>query len=161
VDLLVEVLPIKHVGQPGEAVAAIEDRTEDLPGPAEGVNEEHVEGEWDGTVVHDVGVLEVDCGVLDIVAGIQEQLSLAVELECLRWLIYLISALEVLRGTLGQFGLCSPDDLVQVLHLAKVTLGLVHKSGLSLGESSEGLLAEERLVGSAGIHQESVHHSFY
>ena len=99
--------------------------------------------------------------MLDVVAGVQKQLTFAVELEGLRWLIDFICALEILGGTLGQLCLRGPHDLVQVLHLAEVTLGLVHKVGLPLGECREGLFAEERLVGSAGIHQESVHHSFY
>ena len=119
VDLLLEVLPVEDVGEPGEGITHIEDDGGQLPGPAEGVNEEDVVGEGDEGVVHAVWVLQVNRAVLDVIAGVQEQLTVAVELESLRGLVDLVCALEVLSGTLGQLCLRCPHDFVQVLDLAE------------------------------------------
>jgi len=69
VDLLVEALPVEDVGHPGQTVGHVEEGQGDLPGPEEGVDEEHVPRKGHQTVVHAVGVLEVNDGVLDVVAG--------------------------------------------------------------------------------------------
>ena len=80
VDLLLEVLPVEHVGHPGEAAREVEEDLGELPGPAEGIDEEDVECEGDEGVVHNVGVLEVNSAVLDVVAGVKEELTITVEL---------------------------------------------------------------------------------
>lgn len=78
-DLLLEVLPVEHVGHPGEAAREVEEDLGELPGPAEGIDEEDVECEGDEGVVHNVGVLEVNSAVLDVVAGVKEELAITVE----------------------------------------------------------------------------------
>ena len=42
VNLLVQALPVEHVGQPGKTVCSVEEGECDLPGPAERVHEEDV-----------------------------------------------------------------------------------------------------------------------
>ena len=59
-DLLVQALPVEHVGHPGETVREVQEGERHLPGPVEGVHEEDVPREWHQTVVHAVWVLEVD-----------------------------------------------------------------------------------------------------
>lgn len=67
--------------------------------------------------------------MLNVITGIKEQLTLAVESKCLARLVNFISALKVLLGTLCELSLSSPNNLVQVVYLAEATVrGLVHKT---------------------------------
>jgi len=95
-----------------------------LPGPAEGVHEEDVEGKGQHLIVHHVGVLQVHCAVLDVVARVNEQLTITVEFKGLRWLVYFIRTFKVLSSTLSKFSLCSPHDLVEILNLTEASLRL-------------------------------------
>lgn len=73
--------------------------------------------------------------MLNIVATVQEKLTLSVEFNRLRWLIDTISSFEVLLGTLGKFSLSSVDNLVQIVHLAELTLGIgAHNGSLTRSE---------------------------
>ena len=71
--------------------------------------------------------------MFDIITRVEEKLTLAVEFNGLRWLIDAISTLKVFLGTLGKFSTCSVHDLVQVVHLAELTLwvGSSHDSTLT------------------------------
>jgi len=60
VKFLVQVFPVEHVGHPGETVGSVEDSQRELPRHVEGVHEEQVPREGNGSVVHAVRVLEVD-----------------------------------------------------------------------------------------------------
>ena len=120
VDFLVEALPVEDVGHPGERVGQVEEWQRDLPRPEEGVHEEDVPAEGHEAVVHDVGVLEIDGRMLDVVARVEKQLTLTVEFNGLAGLVDAIGALEVLVGTLGELGLGRVNDLVQVVDLAEV-----------------------------------------
>ena len=71
-----------------------------MPRPHEWVDGEDVPGEGHQAVVHAVGVLQIDGRVLNIVATVQEKLTLSVEFDRLRWLVDTISSFEVLFGTL-------------------------------------------------------------
>ena len=130
VDLLLQVLPVENVGQPREGIAQVEDHARQLPRPPKGVNEEDVVGKRDEGVIHAIRVLQVHCAVLDVIAGVEEELTIAVELEGLRGLIHFVCALEVLSRTLGQLCLSRPHDLVQVLHLTETPLGLLHQGSV-------------------------------
>ena len=100
VDLALEVFPVKHVGKPCEAVEAVEKKTSDLPAPTERIHEKDVPRKRDHCIVHDVGVLQVNGAVLDVVAREEKQLSVSVKLDCLRRLVNLVSPLQILRSSL-------------------------------------------------------------
>lgn len=163
VDLLLKVLPVENVGHPGESVRSVEEHRSELPRPSEGIDEESVVCQGDESVIHYVRVLQVDCAVLNVVARVDEQLTITVKLEGLRGLINLISALEVLCGTLGQLSLRSPHDFVQVLDLTETALRLLNQRGISLstGSSQEGRLSGENWA----LHEHSrgvfIHHFLY
>ncbi len=73
--------------------------------------------------------------MLNIVATVQEKLTLSVEFNRLRWLVDTISSFEVLFGTLRKFSLSSVDNLVQVVNLAELTLGVgAHNRSLAGSE---------------------------
>ena len=72
----------------------------------------------------------------DIVAGVQEQLSVPVELQGARGLVHFVCPLQIFSSSLSQFSLSSVHDLMQVLRLSEVPLG-------GLGEL---LLLELRLL---------------
>ena len=130
-DFLLKVLPIEDMGQPSEGITKVEEDTGQLPGPAEGVDEEGVVGQGDEGVVHTVGVLEVHGAVLDVVARVQKQLTITVELQGVRWLVNFVCALEILSGTLGQLSLGGPDDFMEVLNLAETSGGLLHEASMA------------------------------
>jgi len=71
------------MGQPGEGAGPVHEGGEHHPVELEGVDDEHVHGKGDERVVQHVGILQVDCRVLDIVARVQQQLSFSVEFDCL------------------------------------------------------------------------------
>lgn len=121
VELLVQVLPVECVGHPGEAIGHIEESESKLPAHTERVAEENVPGEGNQTVVHDVRVLEIDGRVFDVIARVEQKLTLTVELDCLGGLVDLIGALKVLGGTLGEFDLGGVHDLVEIVYLSEVT----------------------------------------
>jgi hypothetical protein len=122
VDFLVETLPVKDVRQPGETVGHVEEGQGNLPRPEEGVDEEHIPREGHQTVVHAVGVLEVDDGVFDVVARVHQQLTLSVEFNGLGWFVDFVGTLEVLLGSLRKLRSGSVDDFVQVVHLTEGSL---------------------------------------
>ena len=95
------------------------------------VDEEGVVGQGDEGVIHTVGILEVDCAVLDVIARVQKQLTITVELQGVRWLVYFVCALEILSSTLGQLSLRGPDDFMEVLNLAETSGKLLHKASLA------------------------------
>jgi len=130
VDLSFQVLPVEHVGKPGESVAQIEDHGGDLPGPGEGVHEEKVVGQGDEGVVHHVGVLQVHCAVFYVIARVQKELTIAVEFKSLRWLVDFVCSLQILSGTLSKLSLCCPNDFVEVLDLTEAALLLLNKASL-------------------------------
>ena len=121
VDFLVQVLPVEHVGQPGEAVREVEEAERELPRHAEGVHEEEVPRDGNRAVEQAVGVLEVHSRVLDVVARVEQQFALAVEGERRARLVHLVGQLEVLFRTLRQLSLVRVDDLVQVVDLPEST----------------------------------------
>ena len=123
VDLLVEVFPVEDVGEPGEAVRAVEEGKSDVPVPHEGVHKEDVPTEGHEAVVHAVGVLEVDRRVLDVVARVEKQLTLAVELNRLRWLVHLVCALKILVRSLSQLSVGCVNYFVQVVDLSEAASG--------------------------------------
>ena len=88
--------------QPGETIEEVEQDGCDLPAPGEGIDKEDVPTEWNEGVVHNVGVLQVDDGVLDVVAGVDQHLTLAVEFHGLRRLVHLVRALQILCSSLSQ-----------------------------------------------------------
>ena len=104
-----------------------------MPAPAEGIDEENVVGEGNHGVVHDVGVFQVDGAVLDVVAGVEEQLSVSVELQGLGRLVDLVGPLEIFGSSLSQFSLRSVYDFVQILHLSESSSGLESQLFISPG----------------------------
>lgn len=150
-DLLLEVLPIEDMGEPGEASADIEEDLGQLPGPAEGVDEEDVPGQGDQGVIDHVGVLKVDGRVLDVVAGVDQEFTITVEFKGLRWLVHLICAFQILGRTLSELSLCCPYDLVQILNLAEASLWLCYKCCLLLSEGGKsGMTSEKRTMAREG-----------
>lgn len=127
-DLLLEVLPVEYVWQPAETARKIEDDLGELPRPGEGIDEEDIEGEGDEGIVHHIRILEVNSTILNVIAREQEELTITVELESLRWLINLIGSLQILSSTLSQLSLICPDDFVQVLDLAEPSLLLLDEA---------------------------------
>ena len=128
------MLPVHHVRQPCETVEAVEEQTGNLPAPTERIHEKDVPRQRNHGIVHHVGVLEVYCAVLDVVAGVEKQLSVPVELYGLRRLVDLVSSLQILCSSLSQLSLRSVHDLVQVLDLPKASRGLnnnLSSAGLS------------------------------
>lgn len=93
VDFAVEGFPVHNVGHPGGAARTPEESAEHHPVPAEGVHEVPVDGEGDERIVHNVRVFEVDDRVLDVIARVEQDLSLSVEFNRLGRLIYFICAL--------------------------------------------------------------------
>jgi len=79
VDLPVQRLPVHYVRQPAETQTSVEQGPKELPVHVERVYYVEIDAEGNCHVVHAVGVLEVDGGILDIVAGVEQQLSLSVE----------------------------------------------------------------------------------
>lgn len=63
--------------------------------------------------------------MLDVVTGVEEQFTLTIEGQCVARLVDLVSSFEILLGTLCQFSLGGPDDLVQVVNLAEAALWLL------------------------------------
>ena len=159
VDFLVERLPVQDVGHPCDRVCQVKERKGDLPRPEEWVDEEHVPGEWHQAIIHAVGVLEVDGGVLNVVARVQKQFTLSVELDGLGRLIDTVGSLEVLLSTLGKLSLRSVDDLVQVVDLTEVALGSFGQHTCTLG-GSEQVLGSKRAVESCR-HRLLQHFVFY
>ena len=100
-------------------MCAIEESEAELPAHAKWVNKEYVPGEGHRTIIEAVGILEVNCGVLDVVAREQKQFSLSVEFKSLRWLVHLVSSLQILVCTLGQLSLVCVNNLMQVVHLSE------------------------------------------
>ena len=82
-DFPVQRLPVHYVRQPAETQTSVEQRPKELPVHMERVHYVKVNAEGNCHVVHAVRVLEVDSGILDIVAGVEQQLSLSVEFNCL------------------------------------------------------------------------------
>ena len=62
--------------------------------------------------------------MLDVVARVEQQLTLSVEFNCLRWLVDTIGALKVFLGTLGQLSLRRVHNLVQIVNLTELALGV-------------------------------------
>ena len=118
-NLLIETLPIHTHGNPCQGIDRVEDAQGHLPVPHEGVDEEQVPGEWHHGHLSAVWILEINGTVFNVVATPKEQLSLTVELKGLGWLVDLISSFQILGGSLGQFGLGSVDDLMEVVHLTE------------------------------------------
>lgn len=81
VDLLVQMLPVEGLRQPGETASEIQEREGDLPFPHEGVHKENVHGQGchggDGAI----WVFQIYCAMLDVIAAPQQQLTLSVELK--------------------------------------------------------------------------------
>ena len=116
------------MGHPCQTVSQVEETEGELPGHGEWVDEEEVPGEGYEAIIHAVGVLEVDDGVLDVVAREEQQFSLSVELHCFGWNVHLVCQFEVFVGTLSNFSLCRVHNLVQVVNLSKSTeWGVVHQ----------------------------------
>ena len=127
------------MGHPGERVSQVEEGASDLPRPHERVHEEEVPGERHQAIIHAVGVLEVDRRVLNVVATIEQELTLTVELNGLGWLIDAVGTLEVLLGTLGKLSLGRVDDLMQVVDLAELSLwDVAHDGALTRSEEECG-----------------------
>ena len=93
VELLVQVLPVECVGHPCKAIGQIEERKGKLPAHPERVHEENVPRQGNQTIVHAVRVLEIDGRVFDVVAGIEQKLTLAVELDGLGRLVDFVGSL--------------------------------------------------------------------
>ena len=69
--------------------------------------------------------------MLDVVARVQQQFSLSVELERLRGLVDLIGSLQVFVRALGKFELVRVNHFVQIIDLSKgPSLSLSHKRTL-------------------------------
>ena len=112
------------MGHPEEGRGHVEDGSGELPGPAERVDEEKIPCDGDHGVIHHEGVLQVDGTVLDVIAGVQKELTITIEFKGLRWLVHFIRAFKVLSSTLSKFSLCSPNDLVEILNLTEASLRL-------------------------------------
>ena len=82
--------------QPAETDGQVESAEGHLPGQAEGVKVEHVDGERKRHIVHYVRVLQVNLAVLHVVAAKQQQLTFTVELNGLRGLVHFVCSLQVL-----------------------------------------------------------------
>ena len=122
VNLLVQMLPVEHVRNPCQTVGKVEEGQSQLPSHTEGVHEEDVPTEGHSAVQQHIGVLEVNGRVLDVVACVEQEFTLAVEGHSLAWLVDLIGALKILLGTLGQLSLSCVHDLVKVVNLAEASL---------------------------------------
>lgn len=91
--------------------------------PHKGVHKEDVPTEGHQTVIHAVGVLEVDSRVLDVVARVKQQLTLAIKLNRLRWLVHLVCAFQILIRSLSQLSVCCVNYFVQVVDLSEAASG--------------------------------------
>lgn len=78
--------------------------------------------------------------MLDVVAGVEQELTLTVESKSFGWLVNLVSAFEVLLRTLSQFSLGGPHDFVQVVHLSEATRGGLVQEAVALHGSHFRLL---------------------
>ena len=100
--------------------------------------------------------------MLDVVTTVQEELTLTVEFDRFRRLVDAVSPLKVLLGTLRKLSLCSVDDLVQVVHLAELSLRVSSHDGTlvrSKQESGTGTRCEGSCLRST--HREVTKHHFY
>ena len=127
VNFFVQVLPVEHMGNPADTVSNVEETKSELPRPVEWIDEKDVPTERHSSVQENIWVLEVDSGVLDIVAAVEEHFTLSIEFTGVGWLVDFVSALEVLGRTLQQLLLGGEVDLVKIVHLAEVTLLCVVK----------------------------------
>lgn len=130
-NLLIEMFPIEHVGHPSIGVEEVEGSTSYIPTPREWINKEDIPGEGDKHIIHAVGVLQIDSAMLDVVAGVDQQFSIPVELNSLRWLVHLVRPFKILGSSLSELSLGCVNNLMQVLSLSKISLLLLdHASSL-------------------------------
>ena len=80
-DFLVKALPVHDVRHPGQRVGKVEEAESDLPRPVERVDEEQVPTEGHRAIVQAVGIFEVDGRVFDIIAAVEQEFTLAIELD--------------------------------------------------------------------------------
>jgi hypothetical protein len=123
-DFFIDGFPIHAHRDPREAIRKVEDGKRGLPVHAEWVQEEQVPGEGHHKHLGAVRVLQVYRTVLYVIARPEEELSLTVELESLRWLVYFIGSLQILSRSLGQLCLGRVNNLMEVVNLAEGTAWL-------------------------------------
>lgn len=81
------------MGKPSKGIGRIEEAKSDLPLPSKWIDKEDIPGEGNEGIIHYIRVFQVHNGVLDIITREQEQLSISVKLQSVRWLIHFISLL--------------------------------------------------------------------
>ena len=67
------------MGKPCETARPVQEDKLELPVEVKGIDNEGVDGERNHAIVHAVRVLQINCGVLDIVTRIEQELSLSIE----------------------------------------------------------------------------------
>lgn len=81
VNLLLKMLPVESMRKPCKGINSIEETSGELPAPHERVDEEHIPGQGNECIVHHIWVLEVNSAVLDVVARVEQHLSISAELK--------------------------------------------------------------------------------